>query len=113
MNGKIPQFELKDRVFVGTDVCISTLGAVFAAVTKTQTSPAPVRDGQLMGLSKSLAGECLVFTTASSCDVTVELLSFLDSQVMAGIECLLAVLLSSTVPVLFTVPHHVCDCMYG
>lgn len=61
--------------------------------------------------SESLAGECLVFTMASSCDFTVELLSFLDSQVMAEIECLLAVLLSSTVPVLITVPHHVCDCM--
>lgn len=51
------------------------------------------------------------FTMASSCDFTVELLSLLVSQVMAEVECLLAVLLSSTVPVLITVPHHVCDCM--
>lgn len=55
VNGKISQFELKDRVFVGTDVCISILGAVFAAITKTLMSPALVRDGQFMGLS----GECL------------------------------------------------------
>lgn len=47
VKGRISQFELKDRVFVGTDVCISILGAVFAAVTKPQMSPALVRDGSL------------------------------------------------------------------